>query len=99
MLSNFFPENGTVYEIMSKNVAETEGPQMTSKYGGYALRDGLARLHLRMRMHTPTRRVPTSTHTHACTHRPISNTYCFSMPKIIRERSSMLRYTYIVPLV
>jgi hypothetical protein len=34
---------------------ETEGPQMTSQYGAYALRAGLARLYARMRMHTPTR--------------------------------------------
>jgi hypothetical protein len=44
---------------MSKNVVETEGPQMTSQYGAYALHAGLARLHARMRMHTPTR-----THAH-----------------------------------
>ena len=39
---------------MSKNVVETEGPQMTSQYGEYALRAGLARLYARMRMHTQT---------------------------------------------
>ena len=36
----FFFENRAVYEIMSKNVVETEGPQMTSQYGAYALRAG-----------------------------------------------------------
>ena len=35
---------------MLKNVVETEGPQMTSQYGAYALRAGLARLYARMRM-------------------------------------------------
>jgi hypothetical protein len=35
-----FSENSTVYEIMSKNIVETEGPQMTSQYGAYALRAG-----------------------------------------------------------
>ena len=35
---------------MSNNVVETEGPQMTSQYGAYALHAGLARLHARMRM-------------------------------------------------
>jgi hypothetical protein len=64
MFNNFFPESRTVYEIMSKNVVETEGPQMTSQYGAYALRAGLARLYVRMHMHTPTR---SGTHTHACT--------------------------------
>jgi hypothetical protein len=40
---------------------------------------------------------------HACacthTHRPISNTYCFSTATMIREHASILRYTYIVYLV
>ena len=53
MISNF--ENRTVYEIMSKNVVETEGPQITLQYGAYALRAGIARLYVLMRMHTPTR--------------------------------------------
>ena len=35
---------------------------MTSQYGAYALRAGLARLYARMRMHTPTR---SGTHMHA----------------------------------
>ena len=35
-----FSENRTVYEIMSKNTVETEGPQMTSQYGAYALHAG-----------------------------------------------------------
>ena len=65
---------------------------MTSQYSAYALHAGLARLQARMRMHTPTR-------THACTHRPKSSTYCFSMVTMIRERASVLHYTYIAPLV
>jgi hypothetical protein len=60
----FFPENRTVYEIISKNVVETEGSQMTSQYGAYALRAWLARLYARMRMHTTT--CP-GTYMHACT--------------------------------
>ena len=65
MLNNFFFfENRIVYEIISKNVRETEGPQITSQYGAYALRAGLARLYARMRMHTPTR---PGTHMHART--------------------------------
>ena len=31
------------------------------------------------------------THAHVCTHRPISNTYCFTTATMIRERASMLR--------
>jgi hypothetical protein len=38
--TTFFSENRTVYEITTKNVAETEGPQMTSQYGGYAVQAG-----------------------------------------------------------
>ena len=53
MSNNFFPENRTVCEIMSKNWVDTEGPQMTSQYGAYALHAALARLHALMRMHTP----------------------------------------------
>jgi hypothetical protein len=49
-----FSENRTVYEIMLKNIAETEWPQMTSQYGAYALHAGLAKLHALMNMNTPT---------------------------------------------
>jgi hypothetical protein len=82
MFNNFFSEDHTVYEIMSKNLVEPEGPQKTSQYGAYALRAGLARLHARTRMRTPT--LP-RTHTHARTHartcihlQANNNTYCFS---------------------
>jgi hypothetical protein len=67
MSNNFFSKNHTVYEIMSKNVVETDGPQMTSQYGTYALRAGLATLHARMRMHIPMR-PDTHTHPHPPTH-------------------------------
>jgi hypothetical protein len=40
MFNNSFSENCTIYEIMSKNEVETEGPQMTSQYGAYAERAG-----------------------------------------------------------
>ena len=53
IFSNFFSENRTVYEIMSKNLVETEGSQMTSQHGAYALHARLARLYARMRMHAP----------------------------------------------
>ena len=51
---------------MSKNLVETEGPQVTSKYGAYALRAGLARLYARMRKHTFMR---PGNHMHARTHK------------------------------
>jgi hypothetical protein len=62
MFSNNFPKIASF--IMSKNIVETEGPQMTSQYGANALRAGLARLLARMRMRTPTR---PRTHMHART--------------------------------
>jgi hypothetical protein len=36
----FFSENRSVYEIMSKNMVEPEGPQMTSQYGACELHAG-----------------------------------------------------------
>ena len=80
---------------------ETEGPQMTAERGAYALHAGLARLHALLRMHTPTR---PGNHMHARTHtyahkRLISGTYCFSTATVIRELTSLLRYTCIAPLV
>ena len=65
MFRNFFSENRTVYEIISKNTVETEGLQVTSQYGAYAVHAGLARLYARMRMHTASR---PGTHMHARTH-------------------------------
>jgi hypothetical protein len=86
MFNNFFPEIRTVYEIMSKNVVETEGPQMTSQYGAYALRAGLARLHARMRMHAHTH-APWYPHARMYgqgrTHRPICISYCYSTATMV----------------
>jgi hypothetical protein len=36
----FFSGNRAVYEIMSKNVVEPEGPQMTPQYSTYELHAG-----------------------------------------------------------
>jgi hypothetical protein len=41
----------------------------------------------------------TYVHTHTHIHRPICNTYCFPTVTMIRERASVLRYTYITCLV
>jgi hypothetical protein len=68
---------------------------MTSQYGEYAFRDGLEGY---MHVRAYTRQLAwVATCTHACTHKPISNDYCFSTETIIRERASVLRYTYIAP--
>jgi hypothetical protein len=71
MFKNSFSENLTFYDIMPRNMVKTEGPQMTSQYGAYALRAALARLHAHA--HAPGY-LHARTHTHA--HRPISNTSC-----------------------
>jgi hypothetical protein len=59
------------------------GPQMTSQYGTYALRAGLARLYARMCIHTPMRVI----------------LFAFSQQQWFHERASILRYTYIACLV
>ena len=40
MLNNVFSENRAVYEIISENMVEPEGPQITSQYGAHALHAG-----------------------------------------------------------
>ena len=67
---------------------------MTSQYGAYALRAELARLHARMRMHTPTR---WGTHMHAHTDQYVILT-AFPQQQWFRKRASLLRYTYIACL-
>jgi hypothetical protein len=83
---------------MSTNMMEPEGPQMTSQYGAYALRAGLARLRARMRVHTPT--LP-CTHMHERTQKQAHTDQrriliAFPEQHWLRERASVLRYTYIV---
>ena len=51
----FFPESHIGYDIKSKNVVETDGPQMTSKYDAYTLHAGLVRLHARTHTHARAR--------------------------------------------
>jgi FtsH-binding integral membrane protein len=51
-------------------------------------------------MHTPTRPViHTYARTHAHAYKDKCNIYCFSTAAMIRERASVLRYTYIACLV
>jgi hypothetical protein len=40
MSNNFFSKNHTVSGIMSKNMVEPEGPQITLEYGTYELHAG-----------------------------------------------------------
>ena len=86
---------------MSTNIVLTEGPQMTSQYGAYAFRAGVARLYARMPMHTPMR---PSTHIHARARKHAHTDQCvillaFPRQQWLRERASVLRYTYIACLV
>jgi hypothetical protein len=91
--NNFFSDNRTVYEIMSKNMVETEGRQITSQYGAYALQAVWARLHARTRMHTPTH-PGTHTRTHAQTNKYVI-LIAFPQQQWFREHASVLRSTYI----
>jgi hypothetical protein len=86
---------------MSKNIVEPEGPQMSSQNGAYALLAGLARLHARMRIQTPTR---PGTHMYARTRKHAHTDqhvilFAFPLQQWFRERASVLRYTYIACLV
>jgi hypothetical protein len=86
---------------MSKNIMETEQLQMTSQYGAYALRTGLARLYARTRMHTPTRpgnHVHARKRMHAHTDQYVI-LIAFPQQQWLRKRASMLRYTYIACVV
>jgi hypothetical protein len=40
VVEQLFSENRAVYEIMSKNMLEPEGPQMTTQHGAYELHAG-----------------------------------------------------------
>jgi hypothetical protein len=81
--------------LMAKSLVESEGPQITSQHGAYAVPAGLARLHARMRMHTLTR---PGTHRHARTHRQISNTYRFSTATMMSKRAWMLTLYKVVQI-
>jgi hypothetical protein len=89
MFSNFFSENRTVYEIMSKNMMKPERPQTTiwrmrvpcwisnatrGKAHARAPVPTHACIHQRARAHT---------HTHTHTHTEIRNSYCFSIATIV----------------
>ena len=98
LIKFFFSENRTVYEIMSKNLVETEGPQMTSQYGAYELRAGLQGSMDVCACTRPRARVPTCTHARTRKHAHADQyVILIASPQQqwFRERASMLRYTYI----
>jgi hypothetical protein len=69
---------------------------MTSQYGAYALRAGLARLYARICLQHPRARVRNArTHAQECTHRPICDTYYFSTATVIpRTRHLVTLYVH-----
>ena len=74
---------------------------MTSQYGPYALRAGLARLYARECMHTPTlpgiyMHARTSKHAHTDQYVILN---AFPQQQWFRKRASVLRYTYIACIV
>jgi hypothetical protein len=74
---------------------------MTSQYGAYALRAGLARLYARMRIHTlsrPGTHMHVRTRKHAHTDLYVILT-AFPLQQWFCERASMLSYTYLAYLV
>jgi hypothetical protein len=84
-----FPENRAVYEIMSKNMVEPEGPQMTSQFGTFAFmldNQDYTRAHA---CTLPLTRPPTRARAHTHTHRQICNTYFFSTAIVMRTRFSV----------
>jgi hypothetical protein len=85
----FFSENCTVYEIIPKNIMKTERSHMTSQYGRIRVTCWISKA------------TCTYAHAHAYArkHAQISNTYCFPTAKVIRERASTLRCTYIACIV
>jgi hypothetical protein len=84
---------------MSKDVVTTQGPQMTSQYGAYALRAGLD-----MHVCACTRRrvrVPTCTHARTRKHAHTDQYVIllpFSEQQWFRERASVLRYVCLVSI-
>jgi hypothetical protein len=75
---------------------------MTSQYGAYELRAGLARLYELCACTRPRVRVLTCTHARTRKH-ALTDQYvlfiAFPRQKWFRERASMLRYTYIACIV
>ena len=75
MFKNLFFLNRAIYETMSKNMVQTDRPQMTSQYGAYKVSCWISK--------------DTCTHTHGHAHKWV----------MIRERASLLPYTYLVSFV
>jgi hypothetical protein len=92
----FFSRNCTVCEIMSKNMVETKGPQITSIWRMRVACWKTKATCMYAHAHPHSSGYPHALiHAHARPHKLISNSYCFSTATVICERTSVLRYTYI----
>ena len=89
MFDNFFTENLTVYDVMSRNVVEPERPHMTiwRWVAGWIIKCTRARLCT----HTPT------IHTHTQAHKYVIF-ICFPLQQWFHEHASLLRCTHIACL-
>jgi hypothetical protein len=101
--TTFFSENYAVYETLSKNIVEPEGPQETiwRRVACWISEAICTKAHGRVHALTPT-------HMHALTlKRACANTHAqkyvifiaFSRQQLLFERASVLRYAYIACLV
>jgi hypothetical protein len=108
MFSDSFPENRSVYEIMSTNMVEPERTQTiwdlrVAYWISKPTRSQAALVHPHTHAHTDSR---THTHapslerrTHTHTHTHTRNTYCFPRQQWFRKSALMLHYTYVAFLV
>ena len=82
---------------MSKNVVQPEGPQMTSQYGAYELRAGIARLYALCAFTRPRVRVLTRTHARTRKH-ALTDQYviliAFPQQQLFRERACVTLYLH-----
>jgi hypothetical protein len=90
--------NRAAYDITSKYVVEPEGPQMATwrRVACWISKATLAQADASACAPTPTR---TNAYARTRTHTQLCNSLCFSTATIIRDRASLLRYTYIACLV
>ena len=101
---SFFSKKHTVYELMSKNLVEPEGPQVTMQYGPCGLRVACwiikaTRAHTYAHAHANGHPL---TYTHAWmrtrSHAPTC-AYREERQEWFRKRASLLHYTYLASLV
>ena len=89
---NFFSENRTVYEIMSKKSSGDRGVTNDVTIWRTRVACGISKATCTYaHAHAP---APGYRHARACTHRPVNNTYCFSTATVICEHASVTLYVH-----